>query len=212
MTPVFAFLIVAITGYLIGAIPFAVVIARAHRVDILAVGSRNPGATNVMRTLGKGPGYLCFFLDAGKGVAAAFSGFGLASVWDLPPGPGGASMGAMVAVVGLFCAILGHSFSVFLGFRGGKGVATTVGGLFIIVPWVISVGVVVWLAAYFATRYVSLASILLGLSLPVSSVLFQYPAWISILCLVLAGVIVARHRANIARLFSGEELRAGRNS
>ncbi len=210
MTPLLAFLLAAAGGYLMGAIPFAVVIARAHGVDIFTVGSGNPGASNVLRALGKGPGYLCFILDAFKGVAAAFLGFGLALFGDLAHASGGHSMGRMLAVTCLFSAIVGHSFSVFLGFRGGKGVATTIGGLFVIVPWVMLVGIGLWLAVFFSTRYVSLASITLGVSLPFTAVAFKYPMWISVLCLVLAAMIVLRHRSNIQRLCAGTELRAAR--
>ncbi len=212
MTPLPAFLIAAAAGYLLGSIPFAVIIARAHRVDIFAVGSGNPGASNVLRALGKGPGYLCFFLDAFKGVAAALVGFGLAWYGDLTHGSAEYSMGRMLAVACLFSAIVGHSFSVFLGFRGGKGVATTIGGLFVVVPWVMLMGVVLWLVVFFSTRYVSLASIALGVSLPFSAVAFKYPVWISVLCLVLAAMIVLRHRSNIQRLVNGTELRADRKA
>ncbi|MCC5808343.1 MAG: glycerol-3-phosphate 1-O-acyltransferase PlsY [Opitutales bacterium] len=212
MTSLLAFLIAAVAGYLLGSVPFAVIIARAHRVDIFSVGSGNPGASNVLRALGKGPGYLCFFFDAFKGVAAALIGFGMAWYGDLAHGPGEYSMGRLLAVVCLVCAIFGHSFSIFLGFRGGKGVATTIGGLFVVVPWVMLVGVFLWLVVFFSSRYVSLASIALGVSLPFSSVAFKYPVWISILCLVLAVLIVVRHRSNIQRLCAGTELRSGRNA
>lgn len=190
-----------ISGYLIGSISFAVLIAKGHGVDIFKLGSGNPGATNVLRNLGKRAGYSCFLLDAFKGIVAALVGFGLARV-------AGGGNGEACAVLGLAGAIFGHSFSMFLDFRGGKGVATTVGGLLVIYPWVILIGVIVWLVVFYATRYVSVASIILGLSLPLSAYFFASRLGF-VLCLVLAFVILLRHRTNLARLRRGEESRSG---
>lgn len=194
----------ALLGYGVGSISFAVLIARSRGIDIFKVGSGNPGATNVLRSLGKGAGYTCFVLDALKGVVAVLLGHGMAIVLRVP------EQGAWFATVGLLAAILGHSFSAFLRFRGGKGVATTVGGLLALMPVVMLVGAGCWLAVFFTTRYVSLASIVLGVSLPVS-------AWISggsrlqvLLCGFLAILILVRHRANIRRLMAGTENRAGK--
>jgi glycerol-3-phosphate acyltransferase PlsY len=201
------FLIVAaLGGYIIGSISFAVLIARSQGVDIFRVGSGNPGATNVLRNLGKGPGYACFLLDAFKGIAAALLGYGLGVVFEFPP-----PSQDLLAIVALLGAILGHSFSAFLRFRGGKGVATTVGGLFVIMPWVMAVGAAVWVLTFLITRYVSLASILLGLSLPLAAmVLPQYGIAHILLSLVLAALILIRHRSNIERLRAGTEHRSGR--
>ncbi|MGA1205169.1 MAG: glycerol-3-phosphate 1-O-acyltransferase PlsY [Opitutales bacterium] len=188
-------------GYLAGAVPFAVLIARARGVDIFSVGSGNPGATNVMRTVGKPYGYSCFLLDAGKGVAAVLIGRAIA-------GPAGLEPQAL-GIIGLLGAILGHSFSVFLKFRGGKGVATTVGGLFALLPPVMLVGAVIWVVLFLVWRYVSLASIALGLSLPVSAYLFNYDKWSVAFCGALAALILVRHKTNIQRLLAGTENRSG---
>ncbi|MBN1403487.1 MAG: glycerol-3-phosphate 1-O-acyltransferase PlsY [Opitutales bacterium] len=196
--PVAYFLIVALAAYLVGSVSFAVIISKRHGVDILKAGSGNPGATNVKRVVGKGAGNLCFVMDALKGVAAAgipmlvFAGQG----W-----------GAQLGVTGLVAALVGHSFSVFIGFRGGKGVATTIGGLLALCPLVIIVGVIAWLAVFYASRYVSLASIALGLSLPLAAWLFSEPAIIRYFTLVLAAILIIRHRSNIARLCKGTENR-----
>lgn len=190
-----------VAGYVVGSISFAVLIAKAHGVDIFKLGSGNPGATNILRNLGRKAGYTCFLLDAFKGIASALIGFGLARLFAVPEGE-------LCAVLGLAGAIFGHSFSAFLGFRGGKGVATTVGGLLVILPVVMLIGIAVWLAVFYSTRYVSLASIVLGLSLPVSAVFFASSLGRG-LCLVLAVVILLRHRANIQRLLRGTENRAG---
>ena len=195
---------IAVVGYVLGSISFAVMIAKSQGVNIFELGSGNPGATNVLRNLGKKWGYLCFALDALKGVVAAGLGLVVATL-------AGAPDGATLAIIGLVAAIVGHSFSVFIGFRGGKGVATTVGGLLVIMPLVMLAGIAVWLVAFFATRYVSLGSILLGASLPVSAWFFHgatgdYGRFG--LALMLAIVIVVRHKANIQRLVKGEENRA----
>jgi glycerol-3-phosphate acyltransferase PlsY len=188
-------------GYLVGSISFAVLMAKTKGIDIFTVGSGNPGATNVMRTLGKPYGYTCFVLDALKGVAAVLIGYGIASQLD-----GGPQLAGIIALLG---AILGHSFSIFLRFRGGKGVATTVGGLFTLMPPVILVGAVIWLVVFFIWKYVSLASLALGVSLPVSSWFFYDDPRAFGFCVFLAVLILVRHRANIQRLLAGTENRAG---
>ena len=193
-----------IAGYLAGSIPFAVLISKYRGVDIFSVGSGNPGATNVMRAVGKPYGYLCFLLDALKGMGAVLIAFGIAGALDLGPSTAG--------LLGLVGSILGHSFSLFLRFRGGKGVATTVGGLFALLPWVMVIGALVWILVFSLTRYVSLASIALGISLPLSSLLIDRDPRAFGLCLFLAVLIVVRHRANIQRLIAGTENRAGKHT
>jgi len=115
----------------------------------------------------------------------------------------------LCGILGLAGAILGHSFSFFLGFRGGKGVATTVGGLLVLLPLVMLIGLVVWLAVFYTTRYVSLASLLLGVSLPISALFLASRVGL-VLCLILALLILVRHRTNIQRLLAGTESRASR--
>ncbi len=188
-------------GYLLGSVPFAVIISRRHGVDIFKAGSGNPGATNVRRVLGKKPGNLCFALDALKGFVAAIWP---QLVWQ------GQEHAIAFGVAGLVAAIAGHSFSLFIGFRGGKGVATTIGGLLAVAPWVMLIGVALWLAVFYSSRYVSLASICLGLSLPVSAWLLERPPVVLVLTLLLAILILVRHRANIQRLLNGTENRFAR--
>lgn len=200
--PPILILIVALVGYLLGAISFATLIARAHGVDIFAVGSGNPGATNVLRSLGKKAGYATFLLDALKGLAAA--------AWPVPilGGAEGLSPDLLgwLPVVGCIAAIVGHSLSPFIGFRGGKGVATTIGGLLAINPLMIGIALLVWLAVFYSTRYVSLASILLGLSLPVVSFSMpERPLAEQILVSLIALLITVRHKKNIQNLLRGTE-------
>lgn len=186
--------LVIVVGYLIGSISFAVIIARSKGVDIFKEGSGNPGATNVKRVLGKKAGNTVFFLDALKGLVAAG--------WPLLAYGGDNRL----AVIGLIAAILGHSFSIFLKFRGGKGVATTIGGLLALMWMVLLIGLAVWLVIFYTSKMVALASILFAISLPISSYFIyghQDPRFY--LGLVLAVLIVVRHRSNILRMFSGKE-------
>src|SRR5690625_612822 len=138
-----------VIGYFLGAIPFGYLIARACGIDILKEGSGNPGATNVKRVVGRTAGNAVFLLDVLKGSLAAGWPLLLKSESSL-----------VAAVVGLCAAIVGHSFSVFLKGRGGKGVATTIGGVVVILPVSVLIGLLVWVIVFFSTRFVSLASIL----------------------------------------------------
>ena len=202
---VVSILLVAIIGYLLGAISFAVIIARSKGVDIFKEGSGNPGATNVKRILGKKWGNVVFALDALKGFTA--TGLPLLVYHD-------DRLALMaydddrlgLAVIGLIAAILGHSFSVFLKFRGGKGVATTIGGLLALMCPTLLIGLVVWLIIFYTKKVVALASIFFAVSLPMSAY-FIYdtkdPRFY--LGVVLALFIVVRHRSNIIRMFSGKE-------
>jgi glycerol-3-phosphate acyltransferase PlsY len=186
-------ILVFVIGYLLGSVSFAVMVARSRGVDIFKEGSGNPGATNVKRVLGSKWGNLVFSLDALKGFVAA-----VWPVWVL----GSAELG----IVGLIAAILGHSFSVFLKFRGGKGVATTMGGLLALMPLVLLVGLLAWVACFYTTKVVALASILFAVSLPLAAWGFHGVADPRFaLALLLSVLIVVRHRSNIARLRQGKE-------
>lgn len=195
------FVIAIVGGYLLGALPFAVIIARSHGVDIFSVGSGNPGATNVKRVLGSGPGNLCFFLDAAKGFLAA--GWPLLPFFTIPHA-------FAVATAGFLAAVLGHSYSVFLKFRGGKGVAVTIGGLLAIMPLVIVIGLFVWVAVFYATKVVAIASIALAITLPVAAglrpLLFDgTDDGRFALALAVGVLLIFRHRSNLQRLLAGEE-------
>ena len=187
--------LVSIVGYLLGAISFAVIVARSQGVDILKYGSGNPGATNVTRALGSKFGNIVFACDALKGFVAA----GWPLLWM---GEGGLQLG----IIGLIASIIGHSFSVFLKFKGGKGVATTMGGLVAIMPIVLLLGVAAWAAIYFTIRMVAIASILFAVSLPISAY-WLYGSGDPRLTLgvVLGVLIVLRHRSNISRMLKGTE-------
>ena len=191
----FNILIVLMVGYFLGAISFSVIIARSKGVDILNFGSGNPGATNVTRALGSGWGKLVFVLDASKGFAAAG--------WPLVFMP---EPELKLAILGLLASIIGHSFSIFLNFRGGKGVATAMGGLLAIMSPVLLTGILVWGVGFLISRMVALASILFALSLSVSAYfIYGIEDPRLILGLVLGMLIVLRHRSNISRMLQGAE-------
>ncbi|MDQ8204457.1 glycerol-3-phosphate 1-O-acyltransferase PlsY [Pelagicoccus sp. SDUM812003] len=187
-------------GYLIGSLPFGFWVAKANGVDIFSVGSRNPGATNVKRCVGKRAGNLVFLLDALKGF--------LATAWPIVI----LSAHFGYGLVGLVFAVLGHSFSLFTRFRGGKGVATMLGGVVALMPWAALVGVAVWLAVFYGSRYVSLASICLAISLPITNLVMNAPATITWVSLALAALVIVRHKENIVRLMKGEENRFEKKS
>lgn len=202
--------IFALLGYLIGSVNFAVLVAKKHGVDILKEGSGNPGATNVKRVLGKGPGNLVFALDALKG----FVGAGLPHLLLRVETKGtGDDLLFVVCVAGFVGTLLGHCFSCFLKFKGGKGVASTIGGLLVLLPVPILIGAAIWGLVFTLSRYVSLASIALGVSLPLSCWLLplftslkfgQAQFWFAA---AIAAFNVWTHRSNIGRLLAGTENR-----
>jgi glycerol-3-phosphate acyltransferase PlsY len=186
-------------GYAIGSIPFAVLIAKTKGIDILREGSGNPGATNVKRVLGKKYGNLVFCLDFLKGLLPVFIA---KTYFQLHPNLANNACAALLA--GL---VSGHSFSLFLKFHGGKGVATTIGGLAVLMPGVIFLGIILWYSVFTITRFVSLASLCFALSLPLNVYLFGYQREIIRLAFFLTIIIFLRHISNIHRLWNGVENR-----
>jgi len=215
--------IAAITGYLLGAIPFGWLVARAHGINIFEHGSKSPGATNVKRVLGKKAGNTVFALDAVKGALAAgwpllMERVGLAQVADTKNAVSWSWMLVDVkllgpetvipaAVTGLLFAVLGHSFSCFTRFKGGKGVATSAGGFIVLMPVVTLIALAVWLVTFYGSRYVSLASILAAVAMPVAAFFLKEPTLVVILAGVIGAFVIILHRANIKRLLNGTENR-----
>src|SRR5438874_2533469 len=188
-------------AYLLGSIPFGYLLVRAFRKeDIRETGSGNIGATNVLRSGAKGLGIATLLLDLLKGLAAVLVTRQLAS------GSYDVTMAAAVAVV------LGHVFPVWLGFRGGKGVATAL-GVFLALTWPSAVGgLLVFIAVFAISRYVSLASILAAIALPILAFYFVRP-WTPMTTfgfLFLPLLVIVKHHGNIQRLLSGTENRFGR--
>ncbi len=180
-----ALLIVA--GFILGSIPVGYLIARSRGIDIRTVGSGNIGATNVYRALGKGPGLLVFFLDVVKGLLPACAG----AYW------GGSTEWAFLAGA---AAVVGHSFSPFLGFKGGKGIATGLGALLGSVPLVAVSAFAVFFAVMTATMIVSLSSIAAGFSLVVFGIIYHQSVTLCVLFGLLGVYVLVRHRSNLTRV------------
>jgi acyl phosphate:glycerol-3-phosphate acyltransferase len=183
-------------AYFLGAIPFAYLAGKLKGVDIRRHGSGNVGATNAVRVLGKAVGYPVFALDVLKGVLPVliFKHSALGSLSD----------STMILAVGL-AALLGHVFTPFLGFKGGKGVATGAGVLLGGFPVLFSIVIAVWLIVFFATRIVSVSSLGAAAALVVASVSLGYKTETILVFALVAGFIFWTHRSNIARLMRGEE-------
>lgn len=205
MSSVLPWLLIVLGSYLLGSIPFGYLAGRLCGVDLRTQGSGNIGATNALRVLGKKWGYAVFLCDFLKGLVPVL----LALQWGHAAGvvPGTAP-GALAGV----CSLIGHSFPVWLGFKGGKGIATSAGvivGLFGIGAFLVCLGV--WLLLFTATRYVSVASIGGAIALPsVVTVLFllRRTDWLALaVSVAMCLLAVWRHRSNITRLRAGTEAR-----
>jgi glycerol-3-phosphate acyltransferase PlsY len=193
----------AILSYLIGSIPVAYIFGRLLKgIDIREHGSGNMGATNAFRVLGKGPGTVVLILDIIKGIIPVTL---LANALDQ-----GAALSLVIISV---AAVAGHNWTVFLGFKGGKGMATSLGvliGLAVQLPGlriVLGLATLTWLVLFLLFGFVSLASIAAAMALPVLMVVFEAPFPMKVMGIVLCIFIVFRHRSNIKRLAKGQENR-----
>lgn len=181
-------------AYLLGTFPSAVMVARSKGIDITAVGSRNPGASNVARTMGTAWGVLVFVLDGLKGAIPAAVGLALD---DAP-----------MAYVFVAAAVLGHMYPVTRRFVGGKGVATVGGAMVVLHPLVFAVLTAVWVIVRKATGTASLGSLVIAIGLPIGIALDGSPAWEIAATIGLALLVMLRHTDNIKRLVRGSELSA----
>ncbi|MFH1406962.1 MAG: glycerol-3-phosphate 1-O-acyltransferase PlsY [Candidatus Omnitrophota bacterium] len=193
-------IIAVIIAYLVGSIPFGYLAGKLLKgTDIRKHGSGNIGATNVFRTVGKIPGICVLSLDMAKGYFAAgflaqlFLNYGVAAGDNL-----------FRIMLGVSC-VCGHTWTVFLKFKGGKGVATAFGVMMALAPKCIGAGMLLWLCVFVLSHYVSLSSIAAAVSLPVFALFFKEPREFIILVIVLSALIVYRHIPNIRRLMKGEE-------
>jgi glycerol-3-phosphate acyltransferase PlsY len=190
--------LLTLLAYLIGSVPFGLLLARTKGQDIRKLGSGNIGATNVLRTLGKPLGITCFVLDVLKGVLPAlfFPIIGKLSA-DFP------GIGILFGAA----AILGHNFPVFLKFKGGKGVATSAGVLLGVAPLAVVIGLLTWVIVFYVSGYVSLGSIIASLAVAVTAWIAGYSAVTASALTLLGALSVWRHRSNIQRLRAGTENR-----
>lgn len=211
-----ALLIGCVVAFLCGSIPFAILIGkRFYGVDVRDYGSGNTGSTNVARVLGLKPGLVVFACDVGKGVVGVLIAIGIAHLFEalfVDPVFAGATILSCgspydaLRVAAALSAMLGHDFSPFLSFHGGKGVATALGGLLVICPWGGLSALAVFIVVCLITRYISLGSLISSVSLPIFIHLF-YPDSPVLLVLGL-GIMVAlwiAHRKNISRLIHHKE-------
>ena len=220
-----AFVLLPLIGYMLGAIPFGLLIGLANGVDIRKHGSGNIGATNLARTLGKKLGYTCFLLDVAKGLLPVlYAGIYLRRSFDLtdtnllPP------TGQLVWLSVAAGCIMGHMFSIYLRFRGGKGVATSFGvavGLWPYYTVCAAVAIVVWLIVVLIWRYISLASIIASIAFPITLIaaIFIQPDWdianlwpLLVAAIAICLMVVVRHIDNIKRLISGNENKVFKSS
>jgi glycerol-3-phosphate acyltransferase PlsY len=207
---VLTFAPVALIAYFLGSIPSGYIAGRIAGVDVRKVGSGNVGATNVTRVLGKRFGYPVFVVDFAKGLASVAVAVMIAKAAQSTP-----KVVDLCGAVAAIFSVIGHSYPIWLGFKGGKGVATSLGSLFGLHWLSAAVVCVVWIVAFQLTRYVSLSSIVAAIALPVTvaTMLFLKQLQTPVLLyftLCLAAIIVLRHRSNLSRLLKGTEPRFAR--
>ena len=190
-----------LAAYLIGSIPFGLLIGKLNGKDIRKEGSCNLGATNVTRVVGKWWGKLCFLCDFLKGFLPVFI------VMRLYPGDG------LSAALTALAVVLGHVFPVYLGFKGGKGVSTAAGAALALCPFAVLIAAAVWVLMFLTSRYVSLASLSAAAALPLAAWLLHF--FVGVVLLLPVGLLLIlfavltfwRHRSNIGRLMNGTESR-----
>jgi glycerol-3-phosphate acyltransferase PlsY len=189
-------LIAIALAYLVGSVPFAFVLARRRGIDLRRVGSGNVGASNVLRTSGVRNAVAAMCLDGAKGCMAVIVAQRL-------------TVGEATPVAAGVASIIGHIYPVWLGFRGGKGVATATGVFAVLAPLALAVASSVFVLAVWVTRYISVGSLAAAITLAVATAASDVPATVAVGAIVSALIIVHRHRANLARLIAGTERRVG---
>jgi acyl phosphate:glycerol-3-phosphate acyltransferase len=201
-------LLIVVLSYLIGSIPWGYLFARSKGIDIRQHGSGNIGAANVLRVMGKKWGYLVFLCDFFKGFLSVKLGSLIAAFFLV-----NLVLGSVIAAI---ACVLGHDYPIWLGFKGGKGIATLAGAVLVLFPPLVFVSFgVIWIAVFLIGRYTSLASISAAVALPISVPLIVAKTETDFLLLVCFSVLMGalaiwRHRSNIARLLNGTENRFGR--
>ncbi|HEY5297111.1 MAG TPA: glycerol-3-phosphate 1-O-acyltransferase PlsY [Verrucomicrobiae bacterium] len=206
--PVLAYIVVALAAYLLGSIPAGFLVARAKGIDIRKVGSGNIGATNAMRVLGKPAGIFVLVMDLLKGFAAIawltvlvlkiFNG----TTTDLE---------TLKIVAGIF-VVLGHNYTCWLKFKGGKGIATTAGVYLALAPLALGIALVVFILTVLLTRFVSLGSIVAAVALPIAVWFTRDNLTLRIMTIALGALAIFKHRKNMRRIMAGTENRLGKKS
>jgi glycerol-3-phosphate acyltransferase PlsY len=217
------YILTALAAYLVGSIPFGFLVAKAKGIDIHSVGSGNIGATNAMRVLGKPAGIFVLLMDVLKGFGACFLGVliysyyfhqfnGLHSTSDSIPFPSQEGEDHFAIIAGIF-AVLGHNYTCWLKFKGGKGIATTA-GVYLALAWpAVLIGLVVFVLAVLLTRYASVGSIAAAIALPVTVwVMTPHNLFLGIVTTALGLLAIYKHKSNIQRLMAGTENRLGKKT
>lgn len=204
---ILGYIVAAFLGYLLGSIPTGYLVARSKGINIQSVGSGNIGATNVFRILGVKAGILVLLTDAAKGWSAVFLAV---HCIGSPMGYSDPVAREWLGVTGGVAAVLGHNYTVWLRFKGGKGIATSAGVLLALVPQALLVAAIVWGICLVTTRYMSIASIGGALCLPFAVWLLGYSASMTGITAFLGALAIYKHKANIQRLMAGTESRIGR--
>ncbi len=200
-------IITALASYFLGSSPTGYLVARAKGVDIRSVGSGNIGATNVFRILGKGAGIFVLTVDGLKG----YFGCSIGGILFRQAVSEGRVDGIILSVIGALGAILGHNYTCWLRFKGGKGIATSAGALVALLPYPFLCILSVWLVVFALSRYVSLASIAAAAALPFSTWYFTRSGLLTSVSTAMSALAIYKHRANIERLLAGKESRIGRS-
>ena len=225
--PVLAYILTALGAYLLGSIPTGFLAAKAKGIDIRSVGSGNIGATNAMRVLGKPAGVFVLLMDALKGYAACaflaplifnwiaphFYGVSFQSpngFFDAPFNEQSMDLELRFKIIAGIGAVLGHNYTCWLKFKGGKGIATTAGVYLALAPWALLIALVVFILAVLITRYVSVGSIAAAIALPVTVwVMTPHNLFLGIVTTALGVLAIYKHKGNIQRLMAGTENRLG---
>ncbi|MBM6832420.1 glycerol-3-phosphate 1-O-acyltransferase PlsY [Megamonas hypermegale] len=195
-----SYIIVILCSYIIGSIPSGLILGKTFwNVDLREHGSKNIGATNAWRTLGKLPGFIVFVADLLKGMIGVYLGMLLVGT-------------STAMIIGGIVAIIGHSLSLFLKFKGGKGVATGLGVIIMLMPTVSAIVFIIWLVIVMISKYVSLASIIAAICVPIFAFILGMPFEFVAFGVVAALFVIYRHKSNIGRLMNGTEnkIKAGK--
>ena len=222
-TLILIYLATALGAYLLGSIPTGFLVAKAKGIDIRSVGSGNIGATNAMRVLGKPAGIFVLLMDALKGWGAckmipplifnwiAPHFYGSKGFFDAPFAEQPADLELKFLVLAGICAVLGHNYTCWLKFKGGKGIATTAGVYLALAPWAVLVALIVFFLAIALTKYVSVGSIAAAIALPATvCVMSQNNLLLCIVTVALGALAIYKHKGNIQRLMAGTENRLGK--
>lgn len=204
--PILSLILTLLGAYLLGSIPHGFLMARAKGVDIRREGSGNIGATNTMRVLGKPAGIFVLLMDALKGFAAVEW---LPLLVGYFTGPADCDAETVRILAGI-CAVLGHNYTCWLGFKGGKGIATTAGVYAALAPWPLLIALGVFILAVAATRYMSVGSVCAAIALPAAVwIMKPHEIFLGIVTTLLGLLAIYKHRSNLQRLRAGTENRLG---